>query len=83
MRVWRVGNHDWCACELCGPVQRREESHCCQELDALEDKRSDDVGKATLYFPSFYSAACSSFPALNSLIRNKTEKDRHKGGGTI
>ena len=57
--VWHVGNHDWCTSELCGPMPTARESHCCQELDVLEDKRSEGVGEGKLsLFSFFYSMAC-------------------------
>ena len=56
--VWRVRNHDWCSCELCGPLPTRRESHCCHaEIGCLgrqEIRRRDHVGEGKLLlFPSF------------------------------
>ena len=57
------------------------ESPYSQELDVLEDKRSEGVSEGNLLlFSFFYRVACYSFSALYSLIRDKTDKGCIRGG---
>ena len=52
--VWRVGNHDWCTRELCGPVQRREKATVARNWMSWKTRDPKVwVNVKYYYFPCF------------------------------